>query len=60
MRQKIINSRILKCGAKLLLQERYCAIKLIGQGGFGKTYLATDEGKPSKPYCVINLIYIQP
>lgn len=32
-----------KCGARLLLQERYCALKLIGQGGFGKTYLATDE-----------------
>ena len=46
-----------KCGAKLLLQERYCALKLIGQGGFGKTYLATDEGKPSKPYCVIKQFF---
>ena len=42
-----------KCGAKLLLQERYRAIKIIGQGGFGKTFLARDEAKPSQPYCVI-------
>lgn len=37
----------------MLLQERYRALKLIGQGGFGKTFLAIDEGKPSEPYCVI-------
>ncbi len=42
-----------QCSAKLLLQERYRAIKVIGQGGFGKTFLARDEGKPSQPYCVI-------
>jgi len=42
-----------KCGSKLLLQDRYRGIKIIGQGGFGKTFLAIDEGKPSKPYCVI-------
>jgi serine/threonine protein kinase len=41
------------CGAKLLLKERYRAIKPIGQGGFGKTFLARDEDKPSKPFCVI-------
>ena len=42
-----------KCGSKLLLQDRYRAIKIIGQGGFGKTFLARDEAKPSQPYCVI-------
>ncbi|TVQ49389.1 MAG: serine/threonine protein kinase [Gloeocapsa sp. DLM2.Bin57] len=42
-----------QCGAKLLLQDRYRALKVIGQGGFGKTFLARDEGKPSQPYCVI-------
>lgn len=31
------------CGSKLLLQERYRTIKPIGQGGFGKTFLAVDE-----------------
>ena len=37
----------------LLLRERYRPLKQIGQGGFGKTFLAWDEDKPSKPYCVI-------
>ena len=41
------------CGAKLLLRERYRGLKIIGQGGFGKTFLAVDEDKPSKPFCVI-------
>lgn len=43
----------LTCGSKLLLKERYRAIKPIGQGGFGRTFLAVDEDKPSKPRCVI-------
>ncbi len=43
----------LSCGTKLLLKERYRAIKPIGQGGFGRTLLAVDEDKPSKPPCVI-------
>lgn len=42
-----------KCGSKLLLKERYRAIKIIGEGGFGRTFLAIDEDKPSKPDCVI-------
>ena len=41
------------CGSKLLLRERYRAIKMIGQGCFGKTFLAVDNDKPSKPPCVI-------
>ena len=41
------------CGSKLLLKERYRAIKPIGKGGFGKTFLAVDCDKPSKPPCVI-------
>lgn len=47
------------CGDKLLLKERYRAIKLIGQGGFGRTFLAVDEDKPSKPRCVIKQFYPQ-
>ena len=43
------------CGSKLLLRERYRALKTIGQGGFGKTFLAIDQDKPSKPPCVIKL-----
>lgn len=30
------------CGAHLLLRSRYCAIKYIGGGGFGRTYQAVD------------------
>lgn len=47
------------CGAKLLLKDRYRAIRLIGQGGFGRTFLAIDEDKPSKPHCVIKQFYPQ-
>lgn len=41
------------CGTRLLLQDRYTALKMIGQGGFGKTFLAEDLAKPSRPRCVI-------
>ncbi|HEY9752933.1 MAG TPA: serine/threonine-protein kinase [Coleofasciculaceae cyanobacterium] len=41
------------CGAKLRLKDRYLPIQLIGQGGFGRTFLAIDEDRPSKPRCVI-------
>ncbi|MCC5636261.1 serine/threonine protein kinase [Nostoc sp. CHAB 5844] len=47
------------CGSKLLLKERYRAIRPIGQGGFGRTFLAVDEDKPSKPRCVIKQFYPQ-
>ena len=47
------------CGTKLILAERYRAIKLIGAGGFGRTLLAQDEYKPSKPRCVIKQFYPQ-
>ncbi|MGM3308494.1 protein kinase domain-containing protein [Anabaena sp. WFMT] len=49
----------LTCGTKLLLKERYRATKPIGQGGFGRTFLAVDEDKPSKPPCVIKQFYPQ-
>lgn len=42
-----------KCGSKLLLKERYAPLSILGQGGFGRTFLAIDEDKPSKPFCVI-------
>ena len=42
-----------ECEAKLLLVDRYRAIKMLGQGGFGRTFLAVDEFRPSKPRCVI-------
>lgn len=46
-----------KCRSKLFLQERYQAIKLIGQGGFGRTFKAIDYSKPSRPYCVIKQFF---
>ncbi len=37
----------LSCGFRLasLLRNRYRVVRLIGQGGFGRTYLATDEDR---------------
>ena len=48
-----------KCGQKLWLKDRYQALKMIGQGGFGKTFLAVDHDKPSKPRCVIKQFFPQ-
>ena len=45
------------CRSKLLLKDRYRALKPIGQGGFGRTFLAIDEDKPSKPRCVIKQFF---
>ncbi|GGA26002.1 serine/threonine-protein kinase [Okeania sp. KiyG1] len=47
----------LACDSMLFLKDRYRAIKLIGQGGFSKTYLAVDQDKPSKPPCIIKQFY---
>ncbi|MEM7725048.1 MAG: serine/threonine-protein kinase [Cyanobacteria bacterium P01_A01_bin.45] len=47
------------CGSKLLLKERYRAIRPIGHGGFGRTFLAVDEDKPSQPQCVIKQLHPQ-
>ncbi len=42
-----------------MLKDRYRAIKPLGQGGFGKTFLAVDEDKPSHPRCVIKQFFPQ-
>ena len=41
------------CGSKLLLRDRYKSSKLLGQGGFGATFLAQNTSLPGHPYCVI-------
>ncbi len=46
-----------RCGTKLLLRERYRAIKPLSAGGFGKTFVAIDEDKPSRSYCVIKQFF---
>ncbi|MBD2001016.1 serine/threonine protein kinase [Leptolyngbya sp. FACHB-541] len=45
------------CGLGLLLCDRYRALRPIGRGGFGRTFLAVDEHIPSKPTCVIKQFF---
>jgi serine/threonine protein kinase len=37
----------------LLLKERYRPVKVLGEGGFGRTFVAIDEQIPSRPLCVV-------
>ncbi len=43
----------------LLLQNRYRALRLIGQGSFGRTFLAVDESRSSNRRCVIKQFFPQ-
>ncbi|MGK7904694.1 MAG: GUN4 domain-containing protein [Hormoscilla sp.] len=47
------------CGSPLLLKERYRPIQKIGEGGFGRTFLAIDEDIPSQPGCVVKQLYLE-
>ena len=49
----------ISCGFSLLLKERYRAIKPIGTGGMGRTFLGIDEYILSKPHCAIKQLYLQ-
>lgn len=33
------------CGTKLLLKDRYCALEVLGEGGFGRTFIAEDADR---------------
>ncbi|MEG4053987.1 MULTISPECIES: serine/threonine-protein kinase [unclassified Microcoleus] len=48
----------LACGSKLLLKERYRAIQPIGEGTFGRTFLAVDEDRLKTP-CAIKQFFPQ-
>lgn len=43
----------------LLLVERYWSKHILGEGGFGRTFLGVDEFKLSKPPCVIKQFFPQ-
>jgi serine/threonine protein kinase len=45
------------CGSELILGDRYRCLRLIGRGGFGRTFLAQDEYQPSKPRCAIKQLF---
>jgi serine/threonine protein kinase len=44
------------CGSRLLLGDRYRAVKRISAGGIGRTFQGIDEGQPGKPYCAIKQV----
>ena len=48
------------CGSNLLLQGRYRALQLIGQGGFGRTFKGIDESQITENYCAIKQFWIEP
>jgi serine/threonine protein kinase len=41
------------CGTSLLLKDCYRPIRSIGEGGFGRTFLAEDLSRADRPNCVI-------
>lgn len=41
-----------RCGAKIILDDRYLPLKFIGEGGFGRTFQAVDIKRLNTP-CVI-------
>ncbi len=45
------------CGVPIALRNRFKALNLLGQGGFGKTYLAQDLDNRNKPCVIKRLTY---
>jgi serine/threonine protein kinase len=46
-----------QCGSKLKIGDRYRALKIRGQGGFGRAFIGVDEALPSQPHCVIKQFF---
>ncbi len=44
------------CDSPLILQGHYRILKKVGQGSFGKTFLAVDEQHPQKLPCILKQI----
>lgn len=53
------RDKCLSCETTLLLQNHYRALRLIGQGSFGRTFLAVDESRSSNRRCVIKQFFPQ-
>jgi len=49
----------LTCGSQLLLKNQYQAIQPIGEGGFGRTFLAVDANRLNA-HCVIKQFFPSP
>ncbi|MGA7933346.1 MAG: serine/threonine-protein kinase [Kovacikia sp.] len=45
------------CGSGLLLQGRYRAVRVLGQGGFGRTFLAIDQSQTPAIPCVVKQLW---
>ncbi|EFA68354.1 Serine/Threonine protein kinase [Cylindrospermopsis raciborskii CS-505] len=43
-----------------ILQNRYHIIRLLGQGGFGRTYLAEDQGRFNELCAIKELVILEP
>jgi WD40 repeat protein len=56
--QNLVDAQFCQsCGMRLQVNNRYRAIRPLGHGGFGKTYLAVDDHIPSRPPCVIKQFF---
>jgi hypothetical protein len=49
--------RCQSCGAPLRLNQRYRCWAVLGQGGFGRTYRAVDEGVQPPESCVVKQLW---
>lgn len=45
------------CQTDLFLGDRYLALQMIGQGNFGRTFLAIDRQQPNSPRCVVKQFF---
>lgn len=52
--ENLVNTELCQaCGNKLLLQGKYDVVQILGQGGFGTTFIAKNMALPGEPQCVI-------